>query len=431
MRRVSQGDPAGYIQNGQGSRSSLDTLGNKLTRRGRVGGTPAPPQAGNLSSRAHAAVAAGRWSYVERTVRAFHESGDRELELRGYRMAECCNDWSYLARWNGRAKMRPIRCDDKLCPNCAAHRTRGIKRLIDHQLQKNTEVRFITLTQGVISGESAPEARARLLRSWGSLWRKQKRSLDPYIVGGIRRVEFTWSVREWGWHCHLHVLAEGRYWHQDDLSEAWVAAGGGPVVDIRQATDARELLKYVVKVATLPGERIVEYAQTLKGKRDLQRFGSWYDLPLPDVESDGDWAMVSPKLVEDLAMGRPVDVLEVERLRVALLVALEKKAGSKEASSFELLSFRLLKEGQMVVAPWSSASDVTPKVSGDAEVIPIEPFIERQQRQKELSRTLLQWRLWAVKVLLQWRSGVERLEARAVRKADKRHQRSLSRRNQD
>lgn len=177
------------------------------------------------------------------------------------------------------------------------------------RVMAKVRTRFLTLTQRVIPGESCEAGRRRLLRSWAAFWRAAKRAGDPRLRGGLRTVEVTWSRAD-GWHWHLHVLCEGAYYPQDALSRDWQAAGGDEVVWIKAVSDVNEVVKYSLKVASLPPDRIVEYAAVSRGWREHQTFGSWYrmDRSVPDdpAEASDPAVLVPAAAVDALAVESPV-----------------------------------------------------------------------------------------------------------------------------
>lgn len=238
----------------------------------------------------HRAQGRAHWSDIVQA--AFKASNHHGLEARGRRMGDCSVEWAHYANGSGVGRLAPMSCDDRLCPVCTSHRTRGVRELVTRQVESGAFIRFITLTQPAIVGESAVDGRARLMRTWMRFWRSQKRASDPYVRGGVRRVEVTWS-RTGAWHWHMHVLATGQYVPQATLSELWQRAGGGPIVDVRAITTGTaagvEITKYILKVGSMPRDKIVEYALSVAGQRDIQSFGSWYGQDVPEDEAgDGE-----------------------------------------------------------------------------------------------------------------------------------------------
>jgi hypothetical protein len=146
--------------------------------------------------------------------------------------------------------------------------------------------KFITFTQAVDSNETPREARRALAESWTRF--RRFAAVRPWLRGWMAHFEETYSEtrgedgRGAGWHSHLHVIADADFIPQGELAELWFRAtfGRGLIVDIRAARKGseRELLKYATKAATLPEERIVEYALTMKGARDITTGGTWHGI---------------------------------------------------------------------------------------------------------------------------------------------------------
>jgi hypothetical protein len=151
-------------------------------------------------------------------------------------------------------------------------------------VSKGKPLRFLTLTQVAVKGESFDAARARLFETYSKLQRREE--YKHYVAGALRVCEATWNEERGSWNLHLHVIFEGRYWPQDELQALWQSCGGG-IVDIRAATSVDELLKYALKTANVPKERIVEWAQAMHGKRDIEYLGAWRGVVVPDCNANG------------------------------------------------------------------------------------------------------------------------------------------------
>ena len=209
------------------------------------------------------------------TIAAFAESGDPTLEKHSRDMVTCCESAIILARSNG-ASITPAHCDRRACQLCTYHRTRKARRVFE-QVSKGKHLRFATFTQEARAAESYEDARARLYATWAAF--RRRKEFKEHVTGALRVCEPTWREERGSWHLHFHVIYEGQYWPQAELQSLWESCGGG-IVDIRAATSVDELLKYALKTANVPRERVVEWAQAMHGKRDVEFLGSWRGVEL-------------------------------------------------------------------------------------------------------------------------------------------------------
>lgn len=190
-------------------------------------------------------------------------------------------------------------CHDRWCTPCARTKARivagNLRALIgDHPH------RFITLT---LRATSAPlcervstlyAAFRRLRRS--PLWRR-------CIRGGAAFCEPCWSQHSQSWHVHLHIIADGQYIPQADLSDTWlVATGDSYIVDVRLIRGHDQTVDYVTKYACKPltsetvrdRDRLQEAMIALRSRRLVLPFGTWYHTKLTAVSDDTDWQALAP-----------------------------------------------------------------------------------------------------------------------------------------
>ena len=216
------------------------------------------------------------------TIAALAGSGDTLLVKQAQKMRECSTSTIILSGAT-RARMTPNHCTIRACQVCTYHRTRKARRKFS-EVSKGKRLRFLTLTQVALKGESFAAARGRLLGSYTKLGRREE--YKHYVAGALRVCESTWNEERGSWNLHFHLIFEGRYWPQDELQELWQSCGGG-IVDVRAATSVDELLKYALKTANVPKERIVEWAQAMHGKRDIEYLGAWRGLVVSDCNANG------------------------------------------------------------------------------------------------------------------------------------------------
>lgn len=204
-------------------------------------------------------------------VRALRASGmDREASM----MDKCQKEFmAFVSPVCGCVKVTPISCGIAFCPDCGLRRRVRLEEKVKKSLARMDQPRLATLTiRNVehIDGDTL----AALKSTLGKL-RRTKRWLS-YVTGGEYTIEITWSLDKF-WHPHIHVLMDGFYYPQAELSADWKAAGGDAVVDIRKADKnaAAELCKYISK-----GHAFVDDPQAIKelylataGKRLHGSFG--------------------------------------------------------------------------------------------------------------------------------------------------------------
>ena len=108
------------------------------------------------------------------------------------------------------------------------------------------------------------------------LWRQTQR-------GGFAIIEVTWNPKLGCWHPHLHVLSEGSFINQRELSKGWKGSSRGSfIVDVRAVKSgtgtAEYLSSYLSKSdfleAIADDERWVEYFQAVTDGRQCLTFGT-------------------------------------------------------------------------------------------------------------------------------------------------------------
>jgi len=129
----------------------------------------------------------------------------------------------------------------------------------------------------------------------------------------------------------------GSYWDQAELTDAWAGCGDGRIVDIRKAYNVNELLKYSLKTAGVPADKIVEWAVGMAGVREVEFLGSWRG-KLPDDDAQ------EPATDEELEAFRYVceeSTLEARDHRVVTEARLTFVAYSDKAAPPRVASWAL------------------------------------------------------------------------------------------
>jgi hypothetical protein len=220
-------------------------------------------------------------------------------------------------------RVRSTTCNDRWCLPCQRQRSNTIATaLAKHVSPKDT--RFITLTIRS-SDEPLRSQVKRLFRVFRILrkmpvWRTTQ-------TGGAMFVEVSRNTETGLWHPHLHVIAQGRFVPQEELSKAWCAAtGDSHIVDIRWVRNAEHAIRYVSKYASSGVSQSVmtdpaalaEAMRALKGTRLCTTFGTWRGTPLRGTPPEGMWERVCSlhELAEGLKRG--------QREAINLLAAIEE-----------------------------------------------------------------------------------------------------------
>jgi len=206
------------------------------------------------------------------------------------RMLGCCSNPAVGVSAGGAVAAVWYRCRDRLCPTCARWRARETECRVLRAIDGADSLRFITLT---VRSDGRPLA-AQLddLYRWFRALRARP-EWKAHVRGAVATVEVTWSRRRQQWHPHLHVLADGSYWAQAEISAVWAdVTGGSPIVDIRAIHGRRAAARYVAKYAGKPADmsgwrhdQIQDYAAAMHRRRAVITCGSMHGHRAPDRDS--------------------------------------------------------------------------------------------------------------------------------------------------
>jgi hypothetical protein len=131
---------------------------------------------------------------------------------------------------------------------------------------------------------------------------RRSKSWKKHVRGGMWFFQIKRSDNDGGWHPHIHVIAEGSYYPQDELSKQWLrCTGDSPICHIEAVKDAKKTADYVARYATAPADLIklpendrIELFDVLHGRRVCGTFGTGSEIQLcpkacPDAS---DWEEV-------------------------------------------------------------------------------------------------------------------------------------------
>lgn len=237
--------------------------------------------------RIHAPVARIR----ETIINALHYSTDPRLEKRAGKLGMCCIAPRVFVGAGCLPSCSPGRCRDRLCPTCSAFRAGSLRGRLKKLLRSANAVRFITLTM-------APVAKGLQACVDAVLENFRRLRADPewkeHVNGGAWVLEAKRTRAGTHWHVHIHILADGHFWDQGCLQDAWSrAVGKESIADIRALHDrdgaAGYLAKYLAKgcdADTWTHDEICEFAIDMHGRRTLGTFGTWHKAKLADLDAE-------------------------------------------------------------------------------------------------------------------------------------------------
>lgn len=191
----------------------------------------------------------------------------------------------YTSESTGKHSIRGDFCKCRTCIPCAAARARLIsENLISFLGDRHT--RMTTLT---IKHNNAPldQLITRVWKSFKLL--REEAVFKSRMRGWAAFLEVKWSTRSHWWHVHLHILSEGSWWDQKELSNLWhTCTGDSYIVDIQAKGTNASRAYYASKYASKPfdagsipdGEKLADAVRNLHRRKLWQVGGDWKSLRL-------------------------------------------------------------------------------------------------------------------------------------------------------
>lgn len=222
----------------------------------------------------------------DQTYAALKRVGSSERILDAF--ANCGNSL-WLGRDGSEICLLSNHCHNRHCEACArAKRARLVEGIRLVLLDAKARCRFITLT---LKCQPVPllDQLDRLLACFRRL--RQRTWWKSTVTGGAFFVEIKLGANSGAWHVHLHLLVEGKWVDQKQLSSEWHAVTGDSyIVDVRSIAEDARVASYVAKYATKPlhsavfllPDKLDECIIAVRGRRLLNCFGSWKSLTLDD-----------------------------------------------------------------------------------------------------------------------------------------------------
>lgn len=228
------------------------------------------------------------------------------------RLAKCCSEPVIcVAGENDEIRIREKRCKSRICPLCRKERARAcFCRTLDIVKRMNSP-RFITLT---IKHSHEP-LRVQLMRLRGCFAKLRRRdSWKDHVSGGIYTIEITWNSTDESWHPHIHIIADGSFYSQAELSNEWHRVTGDSYrVDIRRCNSQTQLASYITSyvskcddVRRFPAAQLADWALSVESIRLIQTFGSYHAIKI-----DEDETLATPELriIREIADPRPIAMI--------------------------------------------------------------------------------------------------------------------------
>lgn len=223
------------------------------------------------------------WNSLLRT-----RAGDFRMD----RFRECGSClWLQLDKSAGELRLSCNTCRDRMCVPCGVARAAKISTILAAEMAKET-CRFVTLTRR----HSPTPLGSQIDALYAAFARLRARSFwKEHVSGGAAFLECKIGERSGMWHCHLHIICNGGFMDQRQLSQEWLAVTqDSSIVDIRAISDAKGRARYVTKYVTKPADasvfaddaRLDEMIIALKGRRLCATFGTWRGLKLSDDDAE-------------------------------------------------------------------------------------------------------------------------------------------------
>ena len=143
---------------------------------------------------------------------------------------DLCQTSHLVFRHSREFLIMPVPCLSPFCPSCS--RRRALQRVdqIREQItprKRKLDLRWITLTIRNTPLGTLNDTLDALLDAWKTLRRDDSyRNQTPWssrVKGYLWTLEVTFNNRARSWHPHIHILFDGKFYPNEELSAAWNA----------------------------------------------------------------------------------------------------------------------------------------------------------------------------------------------------------------
>lgn len=228
--------------------------------------------------------------YGEELYRAIDEKTGKHRILRYVNCRE--DSWFIRHSYTKEIKVASSRCNLRWCPLCQKTKEFIMVNSITEWLKGAKKPKFITLTLSS-SDDSLSNQVDKLYKYFRAI--RLTKLWKAKIKGGVWFFQITQNEKSKQWHPHLHIIADGLYFDQKDLSNLWAKiSNGSTIVDIRAVKDQRKAAKYVARYATAPCnisdlsmDDGIEVFEALESRRICGTFGTGRKIKLsPEKPKD-------------------------------------------------------------------------------------------------------------------------------------------------
>lgn len=233
-----------------------------------------------------------------REILAAAGTGRAQLESFDNCGADC---YVFYCQEEKRYKVEACYCKNRHCQPCARQKANLMARNLREALTDASlhQFRFITLTLNHSDTPLLDQVK-RLYASFKKL--REAKAWKQSQKGGVTILEVTFNDKTRRWHVHLHIIAEGGFIQQSELSKQWLkATGDSRIVDIRSLKNPDDAAHYLVKYISKGTKDSVwdhpdaalEWVIAMKGVRTAGTFGSWRGFKLlKKPDDDLEWECI-------------------------------------------------------------------------------------------------------------------------------------------
>jgi hypothetical protein len=188
-------------------------------------------------------------------------------------------------------------CHDRLCTPCQGKRANLIAANLRTHLADHP-YRLVTLT---LAATDIPlrEQLTRLYMCFKKL--RAARFWRDRVAGGAAFLEITLNEGTQRWHPHLHLITEGKYIPQQQLSATWQQiTGDSKVVDVRMISNKAAAATYVTKYVTKAHQHslvrnrnaFADLITAIRSRKLVMPFGTWRSWHLTAPPTDSGWEVL-------------------------------------------------------------------------------------------------------------------------------------------